>query len=214
MLKGPSFTPKDPKYALILLHGYGADGNDLFSLTEYLKNYFPQMAFFAPNAPNETSFLGYEWFSLDDYFSRTSLDISYLKELQERALKVVPQIDEYISKIESDLNITRENIFIAGFSQGGLMASQTAFQSQQSFKGLTLMSPVPMAEIFPETKKIPVLVTRGLQDEVIPPQIAELTIPILKEHGFDVKESIDPFVAHGISQIHLNTLIQFIKENI
>ena len=36
----------------------------------------------------------------------------------------------------------------------------------------------------------------------------------LKEHGFDVKESIDPFVAHGISQIHLNTLIQFIKENI
>lgn len=214
MLTGPSFIPKSTKYALVLLHGYGADGNDLFSLASHLNPVFPEMAIFAPNAPSQTMLSGYEWFSLEDYFSKTNLDISYLNELSIRGLKTMPLVEEYITSIETKLNIPRENIFIAGFSQGGLMASLTAFHSKQKFKGLILMSPVPMASIPTTANKIPVLLTRGLQDDVIPSKISEMTRPILEKNNFLVQESIDPYTAHGISLIHLSALIQFIKENI
>ena len=100
MLNGPSFIPKDPKNALILLHGYGADGADLFTLSEELKKHFKNMAFFAPNAPTVTIGGGYEWFSLDDYFSKPTLDINYLNILETRAIEKLPIVEEYISQKE------------------------------------------------------------------------------------------------------------------
>ena len=214
MLNGPSFIPKDPKNALILLHGYGADGADLFTLSEELKKHFKNMAFFAPNAPTVTIGGGYEWFSLDDYFSKPTLDINYLNILETRAIEKLPIVEEYISQIEVQYQIKRENIFIAGFSQGGLIAAQTAFQSKNAFNGLILMSPVPMANIAPSANKIPVLLTRGLEDTVIPFEAAERTKPTLIHHNFFVTESIDPFLGHGISSQHLEAIIQFITQNI
>ena len=214
MLNGPSFVPKDPKNALFLFHGYGADGTDLFALTEELGKHFKNMAFFAPNAPTVTIGGGYEWFSLDDYFSKPTLDINYLNILETRAIEKLPIVEEYISQIEVQYQIKRENIFIAGFSQGGLIAAQTAFQSKSSFNGLILMSPVPMVNISSAANKIPVLLTRGLQDTIIPFEAAELTKPTLIQNNFEVTESIDPFLGHGISSQHLEAIIQFIQKNI
>ena len=214
MLNGPSYIPKNSKNALILFHGYGADGDDLFSLSIELRNIFKNMAFFTPNGVNTTIGGGYEWFSLDDYFTKPNLNIDYLKELETRSCKIIPTIDAYIEQIVSQTGIQKENIFIGGFSQGGLIASQIAFSSKDAFSGLILMSPVPMVTIPSTAKKIPVLLTRGLQDTVIPPQAALLTKPTLEDAGFLVNEDIDPFMAHGISTQHFNSLITFIRQNI
>ncbi len=214
MLSGPSFVPKEPQNALILFHGYGADGEDLFTLTTELKKHFKNMAFFAPNAPTITFGGGYEWFSLDDYFSKPELDIDYLKILETRAIEKLPIVEEYISQIENQLNIKRNHIFIAGFSQGGLIAAQTAFKSNTCFNGLILMSPVPMISIESTAKKTPILLTRGLQDTVIPPQAAQLVKPLLVRNNFSVTESNDSLLGHGISSQHVDALIQFIQKHI
>ena len=53
-LNGPSLPPADgaaPEQLIILLHGVGADGNDLIGLAPYFQQVLPRALFVSPNAP-------------------------------------------------------------------------------------------------------------------------------------------------------------------
>ena len=53
-LEGPSYGPQGggkPGHLVVLLHGYGADGNDLIGLAPVLAPLMPDVVFHAPNAP-------------------------------------------------------------------------------------------------------------------------------------------------------------------
>jgi len=51
-MDGPKEIPDDnPEHLMFLLHGYGANGNDLFSLTPYLNKLFPQNSIFCASCP-------------------------------------------------------------------------------------------------------------------------------------------------------------------
>ena len=67
-LTGPRAVAKsgETKSLVILLHGYGADGNDLLGLSQPLSDYMPDTAFRAPNAPERSAMnpMGYQWFPL------------------------------------------------------------------------------------------------------------------------------------------------------
>ena len=55
VLDGPRYGPAGgggPTQLIILLHGVGADGRDLFEMSPHLGQIFPNAAFVAPNAPN------------------------------------------------------------------------------------------------------------------------------------------------------------------
>ena len=76
-LTGPWATyPKDttPKRLVVLLHGLGADGNDLFGLVPALAPALPETAFVAPDAPFPCDMapFGRQWFSVQ---SRTAAAI-------------------------------------------------------------------------------------------------------------------------------------------
>ena len=67
-LEGPSYGPHDkgkPGHLVVLLHGYGADGNDLIGLAPVLAPLMPDVVFLAPNAPYpcEGNPFGYQWFA-------------------------------------------------------------------------------------------------------------------------------------------------------
>ena len=70
-LSGPSFGPASggvAKQLVILLHGLGADGDDLIGLAQPLSQVLPDAEFLAPNAPEPCDMapVGYQWFSLQD----------------------------------------------------------------------------------------------------------------------------------------------------
>ena len=52
--------------AIILLHGYGGDGNDISSLSINWKRFLKNTVFLCPNAPEkcQISSSGYQWFDL------------------------------------------------------------------------------------------------------------------------------------------------------
>ena len=53
-LEGASYGPHNggkPGHMVVLLHGYGADGNDLIGLAPVLAPLMPDVVFHAPNAP-------------------------------------------------------------------------------------------------------------------------------------------------------------------
>ena len=66
-LSGPMLPPKSggqPKQLMVLLHGYGADGQDLISLGYQWRDLWPDMLFVSPNAPTVCDQMptGYQWF--------------------------------------------------------------------------------------------------------------------------------------------------------
>jgi phospholipase/carboxylesterase len=70
-LSGPRMPPRasgPPRQLIVLLHGVGADGEDLIALAPVLAERLPNAAFVAPNGPEPCDMapFGYQWFSLRD----------------------------------------------------------------------------------------------------------------------------------------------------
>ena len=67
-LSGPRLPPArgSATHLVVLLHGYGADGNDLIGLAPHWQRMLPTVAFVAPNAPERCagSPTGYQWFPI------------------------------------------------------------------------------------------------------------------------------------------------------
>ena len=70
VLAGPRFGPARggrPKQLVVLLHGWGADGNDLIGLAPALAPVLPDAEFLAPDGPFDCDAgFGRQWFSLGD----------------------------------------------------------------------------------------------------------------------------------------------------
>ena len=69
-LSGPSFGPAaggKPRWLVILLHGYGADGNDLLGLAPHWARRLPETEFLSPHAPFpcEAAPFGRQWFGFE-----------------------------------------------------------------------------------------------------------------------------------------------------
>src|ERR1700694_1979802 len=70
-LSAPSRPPVaggKPTRLVILLHGLGADGNDLIGLQQYWGRLVPEAEFVSPNAPYPCDIAPYgrQWFSVQD----------------------------------------------------------------------------------------------------------------------------------------------------
>ena len=112
-LTGPFVPPahgRDPTQVMMLLHGWGADGNDLADLTRPYSIRFPGLAFFIPNGPDPCKMnpSGREWFDIDDRVNGPDY--------------AAPMINAAISGLLSAFCLTESALVLAGFSQGGMMA--------------------------------------------------------------------------------------------
>lgn len=211
MLQGVSYLPKQIKNAVVLLHGYGADGADLLSLTSFWQHALPHTAFFAPNAPKELPFGGYEWFSLDDYDPCRASTLDYARLLKERALKSVPFVMDYIKDVCQSHQLTTSNIVLGGFSQGGLMSFLSAYQMQTPFAGIIGMSAVPLANPVPARASANVLLTHGTADEVVPFAAMSLSQNTLTQMNQKVETFIVPEMGHNIDMNCIKRVELFLK---
>ena len=212
MLSDEKYIPENAKNGVVLIHGYGADGKDLIGLGRELMPDLPETAFFAPNGIKQMMFGGYEWFSLDDYIPSESLTLTYLETLTRRASESVPTIIEYIETISKTYNIPLENITLAGFSQGGLMAFLTAYTLKKPIKALIGMSAVPLIQKMATDYKIPVLLTHGNIDDIVPIQALSISAETFKLMGQEVKTFISPFMGHGIDEACFGEIKTFLKD--
>ena len=114
------------KNAIILLHGYGGDGNDISMLTLNWKRHLPNTVFICPNG-HETCPInpsGYQWFDL------TKDDSSYILE---QSLKAEEKIKKFIVEIKKEYNLTNDKICLSGFSQGCMMSLNVGLTSEEKF---------------------------------------------------------------------------------
>src|ERR1051326_5908015 len=117
-LTGPSRPPLaggKPRRLVILLHGLGADGNDLIGLQQYWGRLVPDAEFISTNAPFACDMApyGYQWFSVQD---RTPASV--LAGVRAAA----PMLDAFIDEEVQKRGLTESDTAFVGFSQGTLMS--------------------------------------------------------------------------------------------
>ena len=111
--------------AIILLHGYGGDGNDISMLSLNWKRYLPNTVFICPNGhePCAVNPSGYQWFDL------SKDDPKYILEESKKAENI---LNEFINEIKKEFNLDNNKICLAGFSQGCMMSINLGLNSKET----------------------------------------------------------------------------------
>lgn len=186
-----TLTPNvTPTATVIWLHGLGADGHDFVPLVPELQ--LPAtlpVRFVFPHAPLRPVTLN------NGYVMRAWYDIKGLALQSEQdavGIHASAQLVQQLIQTELDAGIPAQRIVIAGFSQGGAIALHTALRYPQRLAGvLALSTYLPLhaalaTEASDANRDVPILMCHGRQDPVVPPQLGQLSLELLKATGFAV----------------------------
>lgn len=164
LIREPGRAGQTPPPLLLLLHGVGSNEEDLFSLAPYLDERFLIVSVRAPVVMGAGSF---GWFNLEFTPQGMRADIEQAK----RSLELLPVfLDEIFNTHRAD----DKCVYVAGFSQGAMMSLALALTRPDKIAGVVAMSgrfPSPVLERELDQKALegmPVLVTHGLYDPVLP----------------------------------------------
>lgn len=205
--------------AVILLHGYGADGHDLISMAPTLAQDLPNTVFYAPNAPQK-EMNGYKWFDIDEMASASVYDrFLYIQALMEKALPNLPMINDFIEEIKLKHQLKDKQIALLGFSQGGLLTLMTGLMRPDQLAALVGCSAVPLAinSAMPLGKVIshpPVLLTHGEDDDVVPFIGMQMTQNTLADLNISVTTHTVPGMGHTIDESSVETVRHFLKKHL
>ena len=150
---------------LVLLHGWGADANDLVPvgklLTEGLKEHFEIVSFSAPQ-PHPSGF-GRQWYPLYPH---------QWEQVPEAVLDLEKRLNNLCFK-----KISLNKTFLVGFSQGGAMALELA--TRNKFKAVFAISSYPHPEWKPLKGMSPIFLCHGNLDQVVPKTASERSFNML-----------------------------------
>ena len=207
-LSGPSLPPLSgaaPRQIVLLLHGYGSNGDDMISLAPMWRQALPDALFLAPNGPERCAGApgGYQWFGL------YSLARDALSSGVRRA---APVLDAYVDEILASTGLAEENLLLVGFSQGTMMALHVGPLRPRPVAGIVGYSGV-LADphLAGAASKPPVLLIHGADDSVVPIAGHRQTDRELRRLGFDVESVVAPGLDHGVDEAGVRRGLEFAK---
>jgi phospholipase/carboxylesterase len=201
---------------VVLLHGFGAPGDDLVSLWRVLAAPLGTRFVF-PAGPVDLGpayMGGRAWWHVDfeARARRQALgDKRDVSEVPEGLDLARSQVGALLDEVERLLAPAPGKVVLGGFSQGAMLALDAALRSIRPLAGLVLMSGTHIAanEWAPRLaarRGLPVFMSHGQTDELLPFAIAEGLKNTLAEHGLPVKwvpfrggHGIPPDVVDGVS---------------
>lgn len=191
----PAKNPSENPPAIIMLHGFGSDENDLFSFASELPEKY---AIISLKAPIRMEPYGNAWYNI--YFDNSQRKFSDDEQAITSRELVSKCIDEIIEKYKIDA----EKITLLGFSQGTILSFAVALSYPKKVKNVIGLSGYINEEILKEGyakndfSKLKVYTSHGSVDQVIPVLWARKTEPFLKKLNIDVTYSEFP-VGHGVA---------------
>ncbi len=210
-LSGPSRPPVaggKPTRLVILLHGLGADGNDLIGLQQYWGRLVPEAEFGSPNAPFPCDMApyGYQWFSVQDRSPP-----SVLAGVRAAA----PSLDAFIDEELQKRGLDEGDAALVGFSQGTMMSLFVGLRRARPLAGILGYSGrLIAAHLLPEElrSRPPVLLVHGTEDPLVPFQSMADAETALQAAGVPVETLACVGVEHSIDQQGLVRGGQFLRQ--
>ncbi len=195
-------------HLLVLLHGVGADGNDLIALAPYYRAAVPDALVVAPNAPEpfDMAPFGYQWFSIRDLEALPRSD---------GVRRAAPLLDAFIDAELARLGLGDDKLILCGFSQGAMMALHVGLRRKGriaaliSHSGMLLGAERLAAEI---RSRPPVLLTHGAEDDMVPPASLPAAKAALEAAGVPVRSLLVPGLGHGIDETTVQAALRFLRE--
>ncbi len=187
-------TGDRPTHAVIWMHGLGADGNDFVPIVNTL-DLQPSIhtRFVFPNAPIQPVTINggskmRAWYDIFDVRFSGHEDITGIHASQYAI--------ETLIKQEEQNGIKPENIVLAGFSQGGVIALHTGLRYSNKLAGIMALSCyLPLAETLATEAhqanlSTPVFMAHGNNDQVIPIELATLSKQQLLQLNYYVEWNV------------------------
>ncbi len=183
-----------PRQLVVLLHGVGADGNDLIGLAPALATRLPHAAFVAPNAPAPCDMapFGYQWFSLQDRRPQ-----ALLRGVQVAA----PLLDAFLDAELERYSLADHQLALVGFSQGAMMSLYVAPRRPHTIAGVLGFSGALIGgETLPADARSrpPVFLIHGDADEIVPVEALFAAVQGLQAAEIPVQWSVRPGLPHAI----------------
>jgi phospholipase/carboxylesterase len=187
-------TQPKPTKSVIWMHGLGADGNDFVPIVHELDlKKAPATRFIFPHAPMQPVSIN------NGYVMRAWYDVRWgdlegkSKQADEKGVRASQAAIEALIAREAERGISAGNIVLAGFSQGGAIALQTALRHPEKLAGVMALSTyLPLHESLAkegtaENRRTPIFMAHGTQDGVVPYEMGKLSRDLLTQAGYDVE---------------------------
>lgn len=200
IIDGPRLAPRSQtaEQLIVLLHGYGANGNDLIALGQQWRALLPGAAFVAPHAPEPCPQVpgGRQWFRLT------------MRDAEERwtgVNKAQPVLEAFLDAELNRWRLDDSKLALVGFSQGAMLALHAGLRRSRppaailGYSGLLAApeqsNPVPP---IPPGLAPPVLLVHGSEDDLIPADALFVSAEMLAEAGVPCQWHLCPGLGHGI----------------
>jgi phospholipase/carboxylesterase len=209
-LSGPVRKPASggkPRQLVVLLHGVGADGNDLIGLAPYWAPALPDAEFVSPDAPFPCDMAPYgrQWFSLQDRSPGAILG---------GVRAAAPILDAFLDEALAARGLDGSKLVLVGFSQGTMMSlyvgprRATALAGIVGYSGALIGADTLAQDI---RSRPPMLLVHGDADEIVPPQALPLAVKGLTAAGVPVEQLVRPGVGHSIDELGLRRGGEFLR---
>jgi phospholipase/carboxylesterase len=180
--------PGATRSAIIWMHGLGADGNDFRPIVPEL-HLPPELGirFVFPNAPIRSVTIN-AGMQMRAWYDILSIDLP--REEDDTGIRDSERLIQNLIRRENERGIPTARIMLAGFSQGGAMALHTGLRYPERLRGILALSCyVPLAktlegERHPANQDIPVFLSHGQLDPVIPVRYGRASLELLKSLGY------------------------------
>ena len=208
-LNGPALPPQGGGPAdslVVLLHGYGADGDDLIGLAPHLAAGLPKTLFVSPNAPFPCEMgFGRQWFSFQN---RTPA------EIKEGLIAASDILNGFLDGLLQRFSLKDARMALVGFSQGTMMALDVAPRRVAAVAGVVGFSGrlIDSDALAKECKvRPPVLLVHGDADTLVPIGNLAHAEAGLKQAGMAVETLLRPGLAHSIDEAGITAAAAFLQ---
>jgi phospholipase/carboxylesterase len=202
---------------VVLLHGFGAPGDDLVPLWRAIaaprgtRFVFPQ----GPVDLGPRAMGGRAWWHIDleERMRRQALgEKRDLAEIPEGLAGARALVDEMLVDVERTLRPSPGKLVLGGFSQGAMLSLDVALHSSRALAGLVLLSGTHIAANewaarYEARRGLPVFMSHGQNDEILPFGVAEGLRDELGRRGLPVDwiafrggHGIAPQVVDGVGK--------------
>ena len=197
------------KNAIILLHGYGGDGNDISMLTLNWKRYLPNTVFLCPNGHESCSInpVGFQWFDL------TKDDPAYTLEQSKKA---EIKLNEFIEEVKKKYKLENNQICLSGFSQGCMMSINLGLTAKNEFNCIIGFSGKIIDQQDLKIRKknsTNVLLIHGDTDEIVSPNHLLEAKDFFIRNNINVETHLIKNCGHNIPIESSSIALNYIKKN-
>jgi len=197
------------KNAIILLHGYGGDGNDISMLSLNWKRFLTNTIFLCPDAPERCPInpSGFQWFDL------TKEDPQYILE---QSIKAEKQLHQFIDEIKKEYNLKNSQISLCGFSQGCMMSINLGLTTNENFNCIVGFSGKIINKDNLSRRKISntkMLLLHGDVDEVVSSVNLLEAKDFLIRNNIEVETKMIRNCGHHIPVEASSLALEYIKQN-